>query len=434
MSDQAGPSRPAAATPGVTRAYLAPASLGSQELLQTVMGVVRRRLGMELASIAEFRQDKLVFRAFDGDFESFGLFLDEDMPLASTYCAAVSVGELPNVIEDAANDPLVRDLPITAAYRVGSYLGIPIALADGTLFGSFFCVSHSPRHLDERDVRLAVELCEMVGPEVDAFHHRETEHSRISMLLDGDAPSMVLQPIFDLLDGHCIGVEALSRFPAGYGNPEQVFSAAHAVGLGLELERQALLRAFSLVPGLTPGQFLAVNITPKVAQELAARVVEHPEVFPSLVLEITEHAAIESYATLRKMLAPWRERGLRLAIDDAGAGYASLKHVVELQPDIIKIDRSLIDGCAADRARRSAIGAFVLLALDSGATVIAEGVELPADLEAIRDLGVDAAQGYLLARPTADRRKLQRWTAEPLAAFAAGSPDGLSSRRDRPEG
>jgi len=125
---------------------------------------------------------------------------------------------------------------------------------------------------------------------------------------------------------------------------------------------------------------------------------------------------------------------LRLAIDDAGAGYASLKHVVELQPDIIKIDRSLIDGCAADRARRSAIGAFVLLALDSGAMVIAEGVELPADLEAIRDLGVDAAQGYLLARPTADRRKLQRWTAEPLAAFAAGSPDGLSSRRDRREG
>ena len=132
----------------------------------------------------------------------------------------------------------------------------------------------------------------------------------------------------------------------------------------------------------------------------------------NLVLEITEHAAVESYSELRSSLQAVREQGLRLAIDDAGAGYASLKHVVELAPDIIKIDRSLVDGVSADRARRSVVSAFVLLALDLGATVVAEGVECRADvLQAVEDLGVDAAQGYLLARPSTSRLQLTKWQA-----------------------
>ncbi|MCW2549359.1 MAG: hypothetical protein JWN96_3819, partial [Mycobacterium sp.] len=135
----------------------------------------------------------------------------------------------------------------------------------------------------------------------------------------------------------------------------------------------------------------------------------YPQMLPQLVLEITEHAAVDSYAELREALRPMRDNGLRLAIDDAGAGYASLKHVVELEPDIIKVDRSLIDGLAADRARRSVVSAFVLLALDMGAAVIAEGIETTEDLEAVRDLGVDAAQGYLFARPTTDRNAMAGW-------------------------
>lgn len=128
-----------------------------------------------------------------------------------------------------------------------------------------------------------------------------------------------------------------------------------------------------------------------------------------------------SYAKLKERLRRRRELGLRLAIDDAGAGYASLKHVVELEPDMIKIDRSLIHGSATDRARRSAISAFVALAADTGAIVIAEGVELPDDLAAVRDLGVDAAQGYLLGRPTGNRRNNTRWSAGSPASISAAS-------------
>jgi len=109
------------------------------------------------------------------------------------------------------------------------------------------------------------------------------------------------------------------------------------------------------------------------------------------------------------VLAPARERGVRLAVDDTGAGYASLNHVLQLRPDIIKIDRSLITGLSSDPARRSLVTALVLLALDLGASVTAEGVETPQELETLASLGVDDAQGYLLARPTTNALRWRHW-------------------------
>lgn len=162
-----------------------------------------------------------------------------------------------------------------------------------------------------------------------------------------------------------------------------------------------------------------MNLTPAVALELAAgitaaRLDQLAPQLGRLVLELTEHAAVQCYASLRDALGPARERGLRIAIDDAGAGFASLHHIVELRPDIIKIDRSLIDGVSADRSRRSVVKALVALADDLGAGSVAEGVERRADLDTARELGVQAAQGYLLARPDLDRGRLLDWLSDGL--------------------
>ena len=110
-------------------------------------------------------------------------------------------------------------------------------------------------------------------------------------------------------------------------------------------------------------------------------------------------------------LAPLRERGIRLAIDDTGAGFASLSHVLKLRPNIIKIDRSLITHITSDPARRSLVTALILLALDLEATVTAEGIETPSELETLATLGVDLGQGYLLGRPSVDQKLWQRWSA-----------------------
>jgi EAL domain-containing protein (putative c-di-GMP-specific phosphodiesterase class I) len=146
-----------------------------------------------------------------------------------------------------------------------------------------------------------------------------------------------------------------------------------------------------------------------------------------LVLELTEHEAVESFAELRKSLEPLRERGLKLAIDDAGAGYASLQHIVELKPDLIKIDRSLIHRLASDPARRSVVSSFVLVGRELGALVVAEGAENHEDLAAAADLGVDGAQGYLIARPSTDPRDHAHWATGPdLLASLFGRSTGLS--------
>ena len=376
--------------------------------LDRILELARRHLEMDVVFLTEFTGGKQVFRALRGDADSFGFAVGAGADLDLAFCPRMVRGEIPRAISDVTREPGVSDLaPVIAAARLGSYIGVPIQLSDGTTYGSFCCASHDAHDVGDRDVNFLVMLAGVLadGVETQLGHERET--AQIQGLLDAGDLAIALQPIFDVHTGRCLGVEALSRFPAGYGDTSSVFDMAYDVGLGAPLERLALTRAISLVPELPPQQYLSVNLTPQVAYDLEAMSPASNGLLPSLVLEITEHAAIESYAELRGSLQDARSQGLRLAIDDAGAGYASLKHVVELAPDIIKIDRSLVDGVAVDRARRSVVSAFVLLALDLGATVVAEGVECRADLRAVEDLGVDAAQGYLLARPSTDRRHLR---------------------------
>jgi EAL domain-containing protein (putative c-di-GMP-specific phosphodiesterase class I) len=220
------------------------------------------------------------------------------------------------------------------------------------------------------------------------------------------------QPVVDLDDGRVVGLEALSRFDPPLGT-ETTFAAARRLGLGADLERLALRRAVPTARHLGPGQYLAVNASPAVAVDFASSAGDlSGQPIDRLVVEITEDVRIDSYPDLIGGFAAFRRQGLRLAVDDVGAGYSSLRHVVELSPDLIKIDRSLVDGVAADRARRVAITGVVLLALDIGATVVAEGIERADDLDALRTLGVTAGQGFLLARPSEDPEDLRRWTTD----------------------
>jgi EAL domain-containing protein (putative c-di-GMP-specific phosphodiesterase class I) len=121
-------------------------------------------------------------------------------------------------------------------------------------------------------------------------------------------------------------------------------------------------------------------------------------------VELTEHSAVEDYDALEGALRPLREVGLRIAVDDAGAGYATFRHILRLQPDFIKLDRSLISGIDGDPARRALAGAVVAFAREMRGVVVAEGIERSGELAVLLGLGVDAGQGYLLGRPSTDQR------------------------------
>ncbi|MGZ4707298.1 MAG: EAL domain-containing response regulator [Acidimicrobiales bacterium] len=208
------------------------------------------------------------------------------------------------------------------------------------------------------------------------------------------------QPIVDLTTASLIGFEALARFPNPPIQPPDVwFRQAHEVGLGVRLELAALDRALSDLRRLGGPLFVSINLSeatlrsPALLDALAG--VDERRV----VLELTESETVDDYDGLATVVAAVKERGVRIAADDTGSGFASFRHLLAVQPDFIKLDRSTIADIQHDPARRALAVALVSFARDIGATVIAEGIETAAELEAVSGAGITVAQGYYIGRP-----------------------------------
>jgi EAL domain-containing protein (putative c-di-GMP-specific phosphodiesterase class I) len=379
--------------------------------LDRVVELSQRHLGVDVVYVAELAGVGEVCRAAAGDAASFNIIVNHRSAGQATYSRRLVAGEIPNVVRDAAANERVAELPVTRDAGIGSFIGVPLHLSDGTLYGALCGLSHGPGpDLDERDVQFMSTLGELVVEDLDEQRRQERLRSDLLGLIEAQDVEVAYQPIIDLRSHECLGVEALARFPEPHARPDRTLAAAQGFGLRVELERLAVSQAWTIIPLLGPEQFLALNLAPDALVELARRANLRNEVSLSqVVVEVTEHSVVECYQTLHRELEPLRRRGLRIAVDDAGAGYASLRHVLELRPDFIKIDRSLIHGIAHDHARRVAVGAFMSLAWDLGSMVVAEGVEQQADLSAVRRLGLHAVQGYLLGKPTTNRETLSQF-------------------------
>ena len=300
--------------------------------IERVLGVARTHLQMDVAVLSEFSAGSQVYRAVNGEADSFGISVGAGTDLVRNYCRLMVDGRIPNAMPDTGAQALVRELPVTPARGIGSYIGVPLRLSDGTLYGTLCCMSHTPEPIDARDAGFMAMLAEVLLEELDRQHQREQERAVISGILDAESIRIAFQPIVGLQHGRRFGVEALSRFPEG---------------VGTDLEALAARRAISFLPRIPAGQYLAVKLSPTAVLELSDRFLDGACADLSrLVLEITETDAVGCYQGLRSCQVPLREQGLRLAIDDAGAGYSSLLHIVELLPEIIKIDKSLIGGIA----------------------------------------------------------------------------------------
>lgn len=224
------------------------------------------------------------------------------------------------------------------------------------------------------------------------------------------AVDIALQPIVDLGTGSLVGAEALARFPDG-ASPDSRFAQARAAGLATDLDRLTFFAALDTLAALPTHAYLSVNASPDLIlhDHFLADLLAADLPLDRLVIEITEHVEIRSYEKIQLALAPLRARGVRIAIDDTGAGFASFSHVLQIRPDIIKIDRALIQGATSDPARRAIITSIMLLAVELQAQVTAEGIETPMELETLATLGADCGQGYLLARPSTERDVWNGW-------------------------
>ena len=220
----------------------------------------------------------------------------------------------------------------------------------------------------------------------------------LRLLRAADELDVVFQPIVDLTQLACVGYEALARFPDGR-SPDLWFNEARAIGLDKVLEMSALWRA---VETFARDGTLSVNLSPATAVSLefvdfVRRCPRHIE----LIIELTEHAPVAGYGTLVRSLGPIRDRGVKVAADDAGSGIASMRHVLAIDPDIIKLDCSLVSGIDRDSRRRALASSLEHFAEDVGATVLAEGIERYEEWEVCQDVGIALGQGFYFGRPSA---------------------------------
>jgi EAL domain-containing protein (putative c-di-GMP-specific phosphodiesterase class I)/CheY-like chemotaxis protein len=300
-------------------------------------------------------------------------------------------------------------------FAAGTYLPVLVLTADVTSDARNRALAHGardflskPLDLTEVTLRIAnlLETRQLYAAlrrtgRVDEYAPEDDDlvRDRIQTVLHDAGITPFFQRVVDVDTMTTVGHEALARFATSHERgPAGWFGDAFRVGLGVELEWLAVTRALPFLE-TAPTTFLALNMSPATILHLREQNLCDPDLCPRIVVELTEHVPIEDYSALHDSLRDMRAHGARLAADDLGSGYAGFRHLIALEPDIIKLDISLVRGIHRNKGARALASALVAFAADVGAAVIAEGVEEAAELAELRDIGVHLAQGYYLGRP-----------------------------------
>ena len=241
-------------------------------------------------------------------------------------------------------------------------------------------------------------LTAVAGSSIAGRREANAMRARLEGMLEALEFHMVFQPIVDLRTRRVAGFEALARFDDGE-RPDVRFAEAARADLGPEFELAAIRMAVGQMDRLPPAAFLSLNVSPRSVIE---RNGDLRKLLASgdrpLVVELTEHVPIDDYQVLKAGLVALGSH-VQVAVDDAGAGFASMRHILELQPAFAKLDISLVRGIDGDDLRQSLAAGLNYYAMRTGCRLIAEGIETESEADVLQRLGVELGQGYLFGRP-----------------------------------
>lgn len=377
----------------------------AEDVVQSSLSFMRQHLGMEIAYLSEFVDQELVFRVVDAPgFESL-VEVGKRMPLDQTYCRHILSGQLPELIPDTSAEPLAQKIAVTKTVPIKSHVSVPIRRRDGTTYGMFCCLSRETQpSLNQRDLAVMRAFADLSAQHVNDALNVRTEAETLRLMFEDimakAAFDIVFQPIMDIARRRPVGFEALSRFRSEpYRPPNIWFDDAETIGLQADMEVCVIEKALTYLPMLPEDVYISVNASPATVE--TGLLADLFRAYPSnrIVVEVTEHSEAYNTELLMDELLVLRGMGIKLAVDDAGAGYSGLQQIVRLKPDIIKLDMSLTTGVDHDVVRRSLASALVDFAEKTGACIVAEGIETEAELTTLLDLNVPLGQGYLLGRP-----------------------------------
>ena len=359
--------------------------------------MARQRLDMDLALLGTFNRSGELVCLADGDAEGFDI--ERGAGIDDSIWRAVVEGRGSGVVHDV--QALEWGSELLPGSGVRSLVAVPVVLPDGRPFGVLSCLSRRPRpDLGGSQLRLLRVLGMAIS---DALEDRTSEVRllQIERILGAITAGIriLFQPTVHLESGRPIGFEALARFPTDARRPPQSwFAGARQVGLGIDLEVAAVRTALAEAEDLPPG-FVSINVSPEtlVSEDLAAALEGVPP--DGLILELVEHERMSDLAGLAEAVERFRGQGMRFAVDDAGGGFASLRHLLRIRPDILKLDTSLTDRIDEDLMQRLLASALATFALEAHLVPAAEGVERASQLDALRSLGVRYGQGRYLGVP-----------------------------------
>lgn len=366
----------------------------------------RTRLHTTIAWVSEFTEEDQVIQAATGDLEAMNVRVGMSASLDGSFCARVLAGQLPPVVTAARRDPRTRGLAVTSELGIGSYVGAPIRdPRDGRPVGMLCCLGRDDgAQLDADSARLLEFLAQLLGDHIASSPlaaNRELAEAgaRITAVLRDGAVTPVFQPVIEIGTGNVLAYEALARFTGA--DTATVFGDAARTGRGVELEALAARAALTAAERRPLDVIVGINLSPKALMT--------PSVLDTLLshrggrigVELTEHAPVEDYGPLLDARNRLRDAGILVSIDDAGSGYASMRHVLRLQPDVIKLDASVVSDIHLDPAKQALATAMQGFAQGIGAILVAEGIETTAERDAVAARGIDFGQGWLWGRPTA---------------------------------
>jgi EAL domain-containing protein (putative c-di-GMP-specific phosphodiesterase class I)/putative methionine-R-sulfoxide reductase with GAF domain len=323
------------------------------------------------------------------------------------------------VCDDSETDARV-DRQICRGIGLRSLLVAPLPF-NGTIIGVLKVVAPWTNAYNAEDVHTLELLNTLIGATLShAAHHssveaafnsklaadrlvaeeREELRQRIRSIIEREAFDIAFQPVRALETGSIVGYEALARFSdSAARSPDRWFDEAARADLSFELEIAVMRKALMALSRLPTTAYLAINLSPETAAspEVVRLCTRHAA--DRIVLEITEHSSVDDYLVLAERARTLRNMGVHLAIDDAGAGFASLRHVLRLEPDLIKLDRSITRNIDKRARHQSLAAALLTFASGTSASIVAEGIETADELATLKRLGVPYGQGYYLGRP-----------------------------------
>lgn len=374
----------------------------SEGFVNAVLAGARDYLDMDVAFIGEFAAGRRVFRYVHTRSGPSAVRVGAGDDLETTYCQRVVDGRLPGRIEDTEAQPITAALPVTQELSIGAYIGVPVMLSDGSVYGTFCVFAHTPRAtLHDRDLAVMRMLAALIAGHLeqqrDEHLLRENQRARVDQVIQRREFHTVYQPIVDLRTDAVVGYEALTRFRDGL--PADWFAMAAACDRAAALEIATLQAALVALDSFPARTYLAVNLSPVAlcSPEFDAVSAELP--LDRLVLELTEQTSANREPELLRRVRELRAAGARIAVDDAGAGHSGLQRILFVAPDIVKLDRELISGIDRDPARQALARAMVSFTDRGEKTLVAEGIETPAERATLLRLGVRFGQGYLLGKP-----------------------------------